>query len=537
MRASFDLLFLLGGAVNALASPLAAPIVDLDIGSVRGLTANGTDVFLGVPFALPPVGRLRFAAPQPITTRTNGVRDAVQFGNACPQPPNITSLGADIGEDCLFLNVWRPDGVKAGDDLPVLMWIYGGKFVVGASSAPGFDGEHIVGRSVELGKPIIFVSINYRLSTFGFLASAHVPIQNLNAGLQDQSAALEFLQRNLRGFGGDPDKVTIWGQSAGAGSVAAHMIYGPPGLFRAAIMNSNTGPFKNSPPPSTFDLPGKPFDVISKEVGCAPGPNVFACLQNVPFDTLVNVSNTLQKATLNQQLWQPTVAPGSFVPVRASSRIATGDFLHVPIIIGTMVNEGTTFSTSLRNLNLTGPAAQLPALDGFVRGSAIDESRITVDVLNRIHQLYPATPPSLPHATGDVLFDRAAAWYGDNMFLSARRRFVNSASKKQDVFAYHFRELIPGNDPSLGVFHASELPLLFGPGASGVELDFANSYLDFYINFVNDLNPGGGWPRFTQEHKVVLQLKRDNITEIKDDFRVEMTSFENLPELLNEWEK
>ena len=90
------------------------------------------------------------------------------------------------------------------------------------------------------------------------------------------------------------------------------------------------------------------------------------------------------------------------------------------------VNEGTTFSASLRNLNLTG-AAQLAALDGFVRGSAIDESKISTEVLDRIHQLYPASPPSLPHATGDELFDRGAAWYGDNMFLSARRRFVNSS--------------------------------------------------------------------------------------------------------------
>lgn len=97
--------FFLLGLFCVLATPLAAPIVNLDIGPFRGLTANATDVFLGVPYAQPPVGHLRFVAPQPITTRTNDIRDAVQFGNACPQPPNITSLGANIGEDCLFLNV------------------------------------------------------------------------------------------------------------------------------------------------------------------------------------------------------------------------------------------------------------------------------------------------------------------------------------------------------------------------------------------------------------------------------------------------
>ncbi|KZV69381.1 alpha/beta-hydrolase [Peniophora sp. CONT] len=525
-------------STNVFASPLAAPLVDLEIGPFRGLTENNTDIFLGIPFAQPPVGRLRFLPPQPIITKTNAVRDATQFGNACPQPPDLNGLGAEISEDCLFLNVWRPEGTKEGDDLPMLLYIHGGMYAVGASSSPGADGKHIVGRSVEIGKPIIFVSINYRVNTFGFLASKHVPVQNLNVGLQDQSAALKFLQKNLRSFGGDPEKVTIWGQSAGAGSVASQIIYGPPGLFRAGIMNSDTGPFKNSPGPSTYDLPGKPFDVIAREVGCTPGPSAFECLQDTPFDILVNVSNAHVAETLNEQFWEPTVAPGSFVPVRASTKIAAGDFMNVPMIVGTNLNEGTGFSTSLRNLNLTGPA-QLAAFDGFVRASVIDPSKITSDVLTRIHQLYPASPPSLPHSTGDELFDRAAAWYGDNMFLAARRRFVDSASKKTDVFAYHFRELIPGNDPSLGVFHSSELALLFEPtsGVDSVEQDFANEYLDLYINFVSDLNPGESWPRFTSEHKIVLQLKRDNITAIPDDFRTEFTTFENSPEVLDEWEK
>ncbi|VDB95966.1 unnamed protein product [Peniophora sp. CBMAI 1063] len=520
---------------HVFASPLAAPVVDLDIGPFRGSISNGTDVFLGIPYAQPPVGRLRFVAPQAITTKTSTIRDATQYGDACPQPPS-DGLGAPVGEDCLFLNVWRPEGAHEGDDLPVLVWIHGGAFVQGAASDPGTRGEHIVGRSVETGKPIMFVSISYRLNTFGFLASSHVPVQDLNAGLQDQSAALKFLQKNLRNLGGDPEKVTIWGQSAGAGGVATQVIFGPSGLFRAAIMDSDTGPFKSSPPPSTYDLPGFPFDTVSREVGCTPGASVFGCLQSVPFETLLNVSNTHQQATLNSQFWQPTHAPGGFVNERPSSRIAAGQFLNVPMIIGTNLNEGSTFSSSLRGLNLTG-TAQLNAFDGFVKGSAIDSSKITSDVLSRIHQLYPASPPSLPHATGDELFDRAAAWYGDNMFLAARRRFVDAAIKKQNVWAYQFRELIPGNDPSLGVFHASELPLLFGSAATGVEKEFADTYLDFYINFIHGLNPGESWPRFTAEHSVVLQLMRDNVTAIPDDFRTELTSFENLPELLDEWQK
>lgn len=119
MRALFIQLIPFIGFANVFGSPLAAPVIDLDIGSFRGSSANGTDIFLGIPYAQPPVGRLRFSAPQPIATRTNSVRSAVQFGNACPQPPNPASLGAEIGEDCLFLNVRHscPDegpGMKRG---------------------------------------------------------------------------------------------------------------------------------------------------------------------------------------------------------------------------------------------------------------------------------------------------------------------------------------------------------------------------------------------------------------------------------------
>ena len=138
MRALLAQLLSFIGLVDVYASSLAAPVIKLDIGPFRGSTANGTDVFLGIPYAQPPVGRLRFVAPQPITAKNNTVRDAVQFGNACPQPSG--TLGAPVGEDCLFLNVWRPEGTKEGDDLPMLMWIHGGMFVEGAASQPGTDG-------------------------------------------------------------------------------------------------------------------------------------------------------------------------------------------------------------------------------------------------------------------------------------------------------------------------------------------------------------------------------------------------------------
>ncbi|KAF8273340.1 alpha/beta-hydrolase [Lactarius quietus] len=519
--------------LNFIAFATSPLLITISSGAFRGLTVNGTDRWLGIPYAQPPVGPLRFKAPLAISRPAPGIQDALHLSHACPQP--TTTL--PISEDCLYLNVWRPQNTSSTARLPVMVWIHGGAYNVGSASDPAFDGTRIVTRSVAIKKPIILVTMNYRVNTFGFLASSHVPLHDLNNGLQDQRAALEFVRDNVAQFGGDPEKVTIWGQSAGAGSVEAHIVYpASRSLFRAAIMDSLTGPFKNSPPPSTYDKP-RPFDALLKATGCPAGPAAVSCLQAVPSETLINASNSLITSTLNHQLWEPTIAPGSFASVRASVKIASGDFLHVPVITGTNLNEGTSFSTTLFGLGLSG-SAEDAAFEQFVRASQIDESKITQDVLNDILELYPTNTKQLPFSTGDSLFDRAAAWYGDNMFLSARRRFTFAAAKQQTVYSYLFTEFFPGDSPELGVFHASELRLLFGPvPASNVELNFADTMLDYFITFVNDLDPGSSWPQHQPDSSLVLQLQRNNITTITDDFRLKFTNFLNRQELLDEWEK
>ncbi|TBU25308.1 alpha/beta-hydrolase [Dichomitus squalens] len=501
-------------------------------GIFRGVaTANGTERWLGIPFAQPPIGSLRFKAPVPFVNRSTSIQDASTFGNACPQVPS-TSLGAPQSEDCLFLNVFRPSNISTSEKIPVLVWFYGGAFMNGAASNPQFDPTFLIQRSVATSKPIMFVSVNYRVNTFGFLASSHVPASDLNAGLQDQRAALEFLQENIAAFGGDPEK-------AGAGSAEAQVLFpSSKKLFRAAIFDSSTGPFKTAPPASTYDKPGFPFASLVNLTGCPTGPASFACLQNLPFETLNNVSVAMTNEVLNGQLWQPTVGPaGSFITERPSQRIASGKFLHVPILAGTNLNEGTVFSQSVRNLSVLA-SEEDARFDTFIKQLLIDPSTVTQDVFDTINSLYPANDSSLggQFNTGDSLFDRAEAWYTDNMYLSARRLLFDKAASLQPLFAYFFTEFIPGNDPSLGVFHGSELELLFGQFPA-VEQEFANQMADFYINFISDLNPGAPWPQFTPTNRVVLQLMRDNITAIPDDFIVNKTMFLDSAHVLSEFQK
>ncbi|RYG85444.1 carboxylesterase family protein, partial [bacterium] len=221
----------------------SAPRASTATGEVVGVRAAGVEAFKGLPFAAPPVGDLRWRPPQP-AARWSGIRDASRYGADCMQEPfpgDAAPLGETPAEDCLYLNVWRPAGARAGAKLPVMVWIYGGGFVNGGASPAVYDGSAFARQGV------ILASFNYRLAHFGFFAHPALSAEQkggllANYGLMDQLAAMTWVRDNIARFGGDPANVTVFGESAGGMSV--HTLLTTPlakGLFQRAIVESGAG--------------------------------------------------------------------------------------------------------------------------------------------------------------------------------------------------------------------------------------------------------------------------------------------------------
>lgn len=254
----------------AAAAPLAQRAVPTVLApspqaTISGLNLAGVESFRGIPFAQPPVGQLRLKPPQPITSPLGNIDGTTLLPRACPQfffsvsdsgwPQSVagTLLNLPIfqkitnaGEDCLTLNIQRPAGTKEGDKLPVLFWMFGGGFQLGSTQM--YEATGLITESVAQGKPVILVAVNYRLGAFGWLPGKEILADgSSNLGLLDQRLAMKWVADNIAAFGGDPDKVTIWGESAGALSVMDHMMlfngdhtYKGKPLFRAGIMDSGS---------------------------------------------------------------------------------------------------------------------------------------------------------------------------------------------------------------------------------------------------------------------------------------------------------
>lgn len=299
--------------------------VSTDQGAVRGVSAQGVESFRGIPYAAPPVGDLRWKAPQPAPAWP-GVRPAEAFGNTCPVLPSTNGPRSET-EDCLFVNVQRPAGTKAGAGLPVYVFIHGGGLTNGSSNQA--DMEKIVGETGVIG-----VTFNYRLGVFGFLGHPGLTAEageSGNSGFLDQQAALRWVQRNIAAFGGDPARVTVGGESAGGYSVCAHLVSpGSRGLFSGAMLQSA---YCISQTQAQAETVGVAF---AARVGCTDPTTALACLRDASPAELLGASGDFPSPSL--------VRGTSALPLDPREAVRTGNFARVPVVVGATRDEGRTFT-------------------------------------------------------------------------------------------------------------------------------------------------------------------------------------------------
>ncbi|KIJ47329.1 hypothetical protein M422DRAFT_226451 [Sphaerobolus stellatus SS14] len=492
----------------------AAPTVTLDGATFTGTTTVNVQKFLGIPFAKPPVGDLRFRLPVPITY-TNGTYSATAYGPSCPQQavtlPLLTGAAAaavDVltetifevvfpdAEDCLTVNVVKPASIASGKKLPVVVWIFGGAFELGGTSM--YDGGIIVEKSIAMGQPVVYVSMNYRLSLFGFLASQEVKDAGVgNLGLQDQRQALRWVQKYISNFGGDPNHVTIWGESAGAISVSLQMLANggnTEGLFHAGFMQSG------SPIPVGDITHGQQsYDAAVKQVGCSGAADTLACLRTVPYSALHAAMDNSPSIFAYQSLaltWLPRT-DGVFLKDTPQNLVAQGSVANIPIVTGDCDDEGTLFS--LANLNVTTEAQLHKYMKDIYVPTGTDAE------IDNLLAAYPADiTQGSPFNTGifnavTPQFKRLAAMQGDVVFQAPRRYFINKLAGKQNIWVYLHTRLKA--TPVLGSFHGSDILTIY-----------ADSDMTAYLlRFANSFSPNGGgalnWPNWDPSGRKLLTFQ------------------------------
>ncbi|KII88128.1 hypothetical protein PLICRDRAFT_140103 [Plicaturopsis crispa FD-325 SS-3] len=483
-------------AGHHLPSDSAAPLVHLEYGTFAGASANSTDSFLGIPFAQPPVGNLRFRHPVP-PKFSPGVRNATSYSNACSQQsvvttgqsiPNIPgfdfssmewSLGVNASEDCLYLNVIRPSGISESAKLPVVVWIYGGGFSSGSTSI--YSGVPLVERSVALGEPVIYVSMNYRLNAFGFLASKEVKEAGVgNLGLHDQRFALQWVQRHIPLFGGDPSKVILWGESAGAISVADHIVTNDgdnAGLFRGAVLQSGF-----AWPTTDIEVGQSVYDGLVASTNCTAARSTLDCLRAAPYDALMRAVNATPAdfgyTSLNLT-WVPRV-DGGFLQRTPRESLEAGKYSKVPVIGADCDDEGTLFSLFSTNVTTNQTFVEY-VRDVYLPGANDTE-------LAQIAAAYPGDPSAgSPFDTGAANavtpeFKRIAAFQGDFGFQAPRRLMLSVLSQTAPAWAYLFKRA--KDTAVIGSYHGSDLQEFYPATAA---TDYVG--IDALVNFAYHLDP------------------------------------------------
>jgi para-nitrobenzyl esterase len=429
--------------------PTPSTTTSTSYGGLQGVRTDGVVALRGIPYAQPPAGPLRFAPPAPVDGWT-GLRDATTFGPPAMQAPNAVRSGLTVespDEDCLTLNVWTPapDGARR----PVLVWLHGGAFVTGSGSSPMCNGAPLARRG-----DIVVVTINYRLGLFGYLRGIHVCGDALptsgNEGLLDQIAALRWVQDEIAAFGGDPEQVTVAGQSAGARSIAA-MLAMPEtrGLFQRAILQS--GPALMMPPAAA----NRVTEAILADVGLAPGEA--GRLRDLPADRLLDIQTRVTPRA--RGIAYGPVADGTIMPEDPLAAIAGGSAAGIPILTGTTLEEWKFF-------RLMDPEGETLTDDGLLarladpRTNAVAGDNARFDPAEAVALYREARA-----ARGEDITAREV-WFAimtDRRFRVPGMRLAEAhAAHTPDTYAYLFTWKSPGWGGRLGSGHVVEVPFVFG---------------------------------------------------------------------------
>jgi para-nitrobenzyl esterase len=461
--------------------------VKVEGGLLQGIIENGLTIYRGIPFAAPPVGDLRWRAPQP-AAKWEGVKQVTKFA---PGPIQGGNPPSGKSEDCLYLNVWTP-AKSANERIPVFVWIYGGGFGAGATSEPNYSGENLANKGVVL------VSIAYRVGQLGFLAHPELSAESPqhvsgNYGLLDMIAGLKWIKKNIAAFGGDPNKVTIFGESAGG--IAVSMLCASPlakGLFHGAISESG-GSFG---PPRSITFPGENLkrlhdaesagETYSKNAGVSS----IAELRKIDADKLPS-GRGLGMA------WP--IIDGWVIPDDQYKLYEAGKFNDTPILVGYNSDEGASFSPP-----------KTP--EDYITGVKTRYGKFADDLI----KAYPVGSNTVPKTARDLARDAAFGWH---TWSWAR---LQSKIGKSKVFYYYFDQHpdYPEGSPRAGYGspHGQDVAYVFkhldasNPQTTKTDLKISDDIATYWINFAKHGNPNGEglpeWPAFSDANPVVMYLSQ-----------------------------
>lgn len=497
-------------AVRAQAAS-APPMVQTSHGSVEGVQREGADVFLGIPYALPPVGERRLAPPAEAASWTLPLRATVA-PSACPQLASPDPAGlASSNEDCLYLNVWRPaeSGRRASSPLPVIVWVHGGGFVEGYGAAKQYDATRLAADANA-----VVVTVNYRVGALGFLAASalddadgrHV---SGNYGLLDLQMALRWVARDVRAFGGDPGNVSVMGESAGANALLG-LLASPAseGLFQHAIVQSSTDGAHTVP---LTQAEHETYAHALEEIGCPAGPGTLACLRATRVETFLRMT---VKPTMVQD--------GIVLPLDPFDAFRQGRFVHVPVLIGSNARENYLFIARTES-DVLHRAVAPDDLPGLLKVSFGDRA----DAVVAQYRPEAYVTPSI--LLGSALTDRRFACMA-NLARKDMAAYVPVYGYQLDIAdPVQQQPLVAGSDlPNLS-YHTTDLGYVFNNDndarpLSGRHAALSRLMVRYWSAFAGGGDPNAAddaparvaWPRFTRDDPAILSIS--DMPNAKRDF-------------------